>query len=92
MSEAATSTSPESQRHQRSSNGIGSNGTDKADQREKSPDDEHAADSGEPVKKKQKRNKPTLSCSDCVERKTKVSLVRAPMIFSSIIGKIPLQS
>ena len=26
-----------------------------------------------PQKKKQKRNKPTLSCIDCVERKTKVS-------------------
>jgi hypothetical protein len=25
-----------------------------------------------PQKKKQKRNKPTLSCEDCVERKTKV--------------------
>jgi hypothetical protein len=27
----------------------------------------------EPPKKKQKRNKPTLSCFECVERKTKVS-------------------
>jgi len=27
-----------------------------------------------PKKKKQKRNKPTLSCEECVERKTKVSL------------------
>jgi len=27
----------------------------------------------EPLKKKQKRNKPTLSCEECVERKTKVS-------------------
>jgi hypothetical protein len=27
----------------------------------------------EPQKKKQKRNKPTLSCEECVERKTKVS-------------------
>ena len=27
---------------------------------------------GEPPKKKQKRNKPTLSCEECVERKTKV--------------------
>jgi hypothetical protein len=26
----------------------------------------------EPPKKKQKRNKPTLSCEECVERKTKV--------------------
>lgn len=28
---------------------------------------------GEPQKKRQKRNKPTLSCFECVERKTKVS-------------------
>tara|TARA_R110002003_G_scaffold626_4_gene20890 strand:+ start:10626 stop:11018 length:393 start_codon:yes stop_codon:yes gene_type:complete len=27
-----------------------------------------------PPKKKQKRNKPTLSCEECVERKTKVSV------------------
>jgi hypothetical protein len=27
----------------------------------------------EPPKKKQKRNKPTLSCEECVERKTKAS-------------------
>ncbi|KAI1175088.1 hypothetical protein F4777DRAFT_346956 [Nemania sp. FL0916] len=27
--------------------------------------------SNEPLKKKQKRNKPTLSCHECVERKTK---------------------
>ena len=26
-----------------------------------------------PPKKKQKRNKPTLSCEECVERKTKAS-------------------
>lgn len=31
--------------------------------------------SGEPPKKKQKRNKPTLSCEECVERKTKVSVI-----------------
>jgi hypothetical protein len=30
------------------------------------------AESGESPKKKQKRNKPTLSCIECVERKTKV--------------------
>lgn len=29
---------------------------------------------GGPQRKKQKRNKPTLSCFECVERKTKVSL------------------
>jgi hypothetical protein len=28
----------------------------------------------EPPRKKQKRNKPTLSCEECVERKTKVGL------------------
>jgi hypothetical protein len=30
---------------------------------------------GQPAKKKQKRNKPTLSCEECVERKTKVSFL-----------------
>lgn len=30
---------------------------------------------GERVKPKQKRNKPTLSCEECVERKTKVSFL-----------------
>lgn len=30
-----------------------------------------------PSRKKQKRNKPTLSCHECVERKTKVRTVRA---------------
>lgn len=30
---------------------------------------------GEPHRKKQKRNKPTLSCFECVERKTKVGLL-----------------
>lgn len=34
---------------------------------------EDAAD--EPQRKKQKRNKPTLSCFECVERKTKVCLL-----------------
>lgn len=29
-------------------------------------------ENGEPQKKRQKRNKPTLSCFECVERKTKV--------------------
>jgi hypothetical protein len=28
-----------------------------------------------PNRKKQKRNKPTLSCEECVERKTKVSII-----------------
>lgn len=31
--------------------------------------------STEPLKKKQKRNKPTLSCYECVERKTKVCFI-----------------
>ncbi|KAI1814314.1 hypothetical protein GGS20DRAFT_416396 [Poronia punctata] len=31
-----------------------------------------AGPSSEPLKKRQKRNKPTLSCHECVERKTKV--------------------
>jgi hypothetical protein len=31
-----------------------------------------------PPKKKQKRNKPTLSCEECVERKTKVSIPQMP--------------
>ncbi len=30
-----------------------------------------------PPKKKQKRNKPTLSCHECVERKTKVNYGRS---------------
>lgn len=29
----------------------------------------------EPQKKKQRRNKPTLSCEGCAERKTKVGLI-----------------
>jgi hypothetical protein len=34
---------------------------------------EDGSPGSEPAKKKQKRNKPTLSCEECVERKTKVS-------------------
>jgi hypothetical protein len=37
----------------------------------------------EPPKKKQKRNKPTLSCEECVERKTKVNLTSLPILNSS---------
>lgn len=40
--------------------------------------------SNEPLKKKQKRNKPTLSCHECVERKTKVST--SSLFFFSIIS------
>ncbi len=37
----------------------------------------------DPLKRKQKRNKPTLSCFECVERKTKVSdLLRPPEVLS----------
>lgn len=36
-----------------------------------SPEQQTSQD-GPPAKKKQKRNKPTLSCEECVERKTKV--------------------
>jgi hypothetical protein len=37
------------------------------------PTDESASETGHgQPKKKQKRNKPTLSCFECVERKTKV--------------------
>lgn len=35
----------------------------------------HVNGEGQSPKKKQKRNKPTLSCHECVERKTKVSEV-----------------
>ncbi|KAI0175953.1 fungal-specific transcription factor domain-containing protein [Hypoxylon sp. FL1284] len=52
------------------------------------PDDGDGASSGgsvaaagsyaEPEKKKQKRNKPTLSCYECVERKTKASCIALP--------------
>lgn len=38
---------------------------------------------GEPQRKKQKRNKPTLSCFECVERKTKVGLL-SPGSFQSM--------
>ena len=40
-------------------------------------DRSHSDDTtGEPSRKKQKRNKPTLSCQECVERKTKVRRAR----------------
>jgi hypothetical protein len=43
--------------------------------------------SSTPVKKKQKRNKPTLSCHECVERKTKV---RSPVSVSCCICPRPV--
>jgi len=47
--------------------------------------------STEPLKKKQKRNKPTLSCHECVERKTKVSLASPfrPVFLSAACVAIP---
>ena len=42
----------------------------------------------EPPKKKQKRNKPTLSCIECVERKTKVSQPILHCVISIHIGSI----
>jgi hypothetical protein len=38
---------------------------------------ETATPIGTSLRKKQKRNKPTLSCEECVERKTKVSRLPA---------------
>jgi hypothetical protein len=38
-------------------------------------DSDDQVNGDEPVRKKQKRNKPTLSCHECVERKTKVCAV-----------------
>ena len=38
-----------------------------------SPEENGVGTGFEPPRKKQKRNKPTLSCEECVERKTKVS-------------------
>lgn len=39
-----------------------------------------------PPKKRQKRNKPTLSCEECVERKTKVCIVIfSPFRLSSVV-------
>lgn len=40
-----------------------------------SHDDTASTGGDEPSKKRQKRNKPTLSCQECVERKTKVSIL-----------------
>jgi len=37
----------------------------------------------ETAKKKQKRNKPTLSCEECVERKTKVSDISIPRFYGA---------
>lgn len=43
-------------------------------------DDENKTEyvDGEPRKERQKRNKPTLSCFECVERKTKVGFFSSP--------------
>ncbi|KAK0630616.1 fungal-specific transcription factor domain-containing protein [Bombardia bombarda] len=50
-----------------SNNGFGS----RSDTVDDDPDSSTASPSAEPQRKKQKRNKPTLSCYECVERKTK---------------------
>lgn len=44
----------------------------------------HDAASGPPSKKKQKRNKPTLSCEECVERKTKVRTVMSYVAYRAM--------
>jgi hypothetical protein len=45
-----------------------------------------------PAKKKQKRNKPTLSCEECVERKTKVSFQQsASAVFGSARKDVQFQ-
>lgn len=54
---------------------------DSVDGNSASPDEQLNA-SDEPPKKKQKRNKPTLSCHECVERKTKVC---AHWLFASLL-------
>lgn len=47
--------------------------SDSAGESHHDDDDAGAADGDVQPKKRQKRNKPTLSCQECVERKTKVS-------------------
>lgn len=53
---------------------------------------------GEPQRKKQKRNKPTLSCFECVERKTKVGLLSLahldllPSPMASAVRQVPVSS
>jgi len=58
------------------------------------PDAAQASGLSEPqahVKKKQKRNKPTLSCEECVERKTKVvSDTSSPACCESRDGRLNL--
>ena len=44
-----------------------------------------ASPTTEPAKKRQKRNKPTLSCFECVERKTKASNLLIPRISSATV-------
>lgn len=57
---------------------------DSVDYRELS-DERSPINGEEPPKKKQKRNKPTLSCHECVERKTKVRLLEICLSCSSIM-------
>lgn len=45
--------------------------------------------SDEPAKKKQKRNKPTLSCHECVERKTKVCCFEPIWVHLNFLSPTP---
>lgn len=51
--------------------------TERGREYDDSPEEANTSGDGGRVKKKQKRNKPTLSCQECVERKTKVGFTRA---------------
>jgi hypothetical protein len=46
--------------------------------------DSDSGPSNSASKRKQKRNKPTLSCGECVERKTKVSQYQSPYQFTYV--------
>src|SRR5688572_6825743 len=59
---------PSASRSHRLSHSLARSASDEYD--DGSADASHNGDG--PPKKKQKRNKPTLSCHECVERKTKV--------------------
>ena len=56
-----------------------------------SPDDDQDSSTASPAatedqpRKKQKRNKPTLSCFECVERKTKVRSIELPLLTCSTV-------
>jgi hypothetical protein len=73
---AATPSTTPSTRSKRLSKGSASASDSRSAERDEEHDNNDDAGSvnAQRAKKKQKRNKPTLSCSECVERKTKVSL------------------